>query len=136
MSAEPIVTLDWLIRVGRGPDGDELRRVSSPGLPSVPRQLQTYHARKVHLHENHRRAVVSAAEFELCLIPSGETVVTAVGATAIGVERPLKWHAVHPIESAPALNLLVGRVARSAHRAWESAESLLFDTVGDVQRRR
>ena len=79
--------------------------------------LAPQHLDEVGLDEDHRREVIAGVQLELRLIAAREAVVTAVGAAAIRVQRPLhERHALAAIECGAAADFLVSRGVTAALR--------------------
>ena len=108
-AGEAVTALDRLVRIGGGSQGDY------PAAESSLRQLAGEHVRKIGLDEHHRREIVSRAELQLRLVAAGETVVAAVGAAAVGVQRPAEGHPLHAVEGRAAGDFLVGRPSGAEH---------------------
>ena len=102
-SRELVMTLDGLIRIGRGADGYLLAN------PRGFVELSAQHVDQVDLHEDDAREVIARSELELRLIPSGEAVVATVCAAPIRVQRPVEGHAFDAVQGRLAGDFLVAR---------------------------
>src|SRR5690348_2902257 len=95
---------DWLIWVGRRAERDLFTR------PGRAIELTTKDLDEVALHQNDRREVVVGIHLELDVVASREAVVATMRTAAVRVQRPLKRHTVHAVQSRPASHFLVRRL--------------------------
>ena len=123
---QAVVAFNRLVRVGRGAERDLL------SLPRRSIELATEHLREVGLDENDRRKFVARVHLELGVIAPGETVVTAVGAATIGIERPPERHAFDAVQRRSAPHLLIARGIGATFRLGQCRRSALADEIGHV----
>ena len=123
---QPVVPFDRLIRVGRGAERHQLAR------PRRPIELARQHLDEVALHQNHRRELVVGIHFELDVIAAREAVVAAVGAAAVGVERPAEGHPLDAVQRGAAGDLLIPRGIGAALGVGQRGGAALPDQVRDL----
>ncbi len=124
-AGEPIRALDRLVRIGGGAERDLL------APPGRAMQLVAQPRHEVGLDEDQRRELIVGVELELRLVAAREAVVTAVGAAAIGVERPLERHSADPVEGRTAADFTIRRLVGAAGAA-DRFNAAGLDQAGDV----
>ena len=75
------------------------------------------------------------AHVELRVIAAGEAVVAAMGAAAIGVERPIERHPADRIQGRATGDFLIARAVGARVEADERVGPAEFDRAGHLTRR-
>jgi hypothetical protein len=127
---QAVVPFDRLVRIGGGAERHLLAR------PRRLVQLALQDLDEVRFDEDHRRELVVGIHFELDVIAAGEAVVAAVGAAAIGIERPLERHAFDAVQRRPADDLLVASGVRATLGFRQRCRAAFLHQVGDLSGRR
>ena len=125
-ASQRVGAFDRLIGISGGAEGHLFAR------PRPRRQLALQHLHEVGLHEDHRREVVTLAEFELMLIAPRKAVVAAVRASPIRIQRPLEWHALHAVQGRLAADLLVGGVVGARGGTGQRGDAAGLHEPGDI----
>ena len=125
LARQLVVPFDRLIRIGRGADRDLLP------CPRRPIQLAPEHVDDVVLDENDRRELVVGVHLELHVIAPGETVMTAVRAAAIRVQRPAERHALDAVQRRPAGDFLIAGLVGARFGFSERGGAAAFHGVRD-----
>src|SRR5439155_17511326 len=66
------------------------------------------------------------------LIAAGVTVMTAVGAPAVRIQRPFEWHPLDAVERGLAAHFLVARGVGAANRFGQRVSAAGLDDVRDL----
>ena len=77
-------------------------------------------------------ALVACAELELRLISPRVTVVAAVRAAAVRIQRPLERHSLHGIERGSAGDFLVAGRVRPANSPRQGIRAACLHQFGDL----
>ena len=98
------MTFNRLVGIGGGAEGHLLAR------PGRAIQLALQNLDEVSFHQNDRRELVVGVHLELHVVAPRETVMTAVRAAAVGIQRPVERHPLDTIESGTARDFLIPRL--------------------------